>query len=108
LTTGILEVFRGSKPEPDTEIGQKGAFFKGLEAYLLLVEPLRGKVHRNRWTFYESVYSDFTKQPAFVYLLETNFSDRRTYEDKDFSQGHTSSLKQRTLQRRRNRVFSAR
>jgi type II secretory pathway pseudopilin PulG len=37
-TTGILRVFRGwrlmaslrAKPEPDAEIGQKGAFFKGL------------------------------------------------------------------------------
>jgi hypothetical protein len=31
LTTGILRVFRGLKPEPDTEIGQREAFFKGLE-----------------------------------------------------------------------------
>ena len=32
LTTGIHLVFRGLKFEPDTEIGQKGAFCKGLEA----------------------------------------------------------------------------
>ena len=51
MTTGILEVFRGSKPESDTEIGQKGAFFKGLQAYLLVVEPLRGEVQRSRWPF---------------------------------------------------------
>ena len=30
LTTGILQVFRGLRFEPDTEIGQKGAFSKGL------------------------------------------------------------------------------
>jgi hypothetical protein len=29
LTTGILEVFRGLKFEPDTEIGQKGPFMDG-------------------------------------------------------------------------------
>ena len=30
LTTGIHRVFRGLKFEPDAEIGQKGAFCKGL------------------------------------------------------------------------------
>jgi hypothetical protein len=30
LTTGIHGVFRGLKFEPDAEIEQKGAFFKGL------------------------------------------------------------------------------
>jgi hypothetical protein len=30
LTTGIHEVFRGLKFEPDTEIEQKGVFCKGL------------------------------------------------------------------------------
>ena len=30
LTTGILQVFRGLRFEPDTEIGQKEAFSKGL------------------------------------------------------------------------------
>ena len=30
LTTGIHEVFRGLKFAPDTEIGQKGMFFKGI------------------------------------------------------------------------------
>jgi hypothetical protein len=30
LTTGIHEVFRGLQFEPDTGIGQKGAFCKGL------------------------------------------------------------------------------
>ncbi|RZB36094.1 MAG: hypothetical protein SRB2_02503 [Desulfobacteraceae bacterium Eth-SRB2] len=30
LTTGIHGVFRGLKFEPDAEIGQKGAFCKGL------------------------------------------------------------------------------
>ena len=30
LTTGIHRVFRGLKSEPDVEIGQKGAFCKGL------------------------------------------------------------------------------
>jgi hypothetical protein len=29
LTTGIYLIFRGLKFEPDVEIGQKGAFFKG-------------------------------------------------------------------------------
>ena len=62
MTTGILEVFRGSKPESDTEIGQKGALFKRLEAYLLLVEPLRGEVQRSRWTFYEAVNLDRCKR----------------------------------------------
>ena len=32
LTTGIYVIFRGLKFEPDEEIGQKGAFFKGLKA----------------------------------------------------------------------------
>ena len=32
LTTGIHLVFCGLKFEPDTEIGQKGAFCKGLES----------------------------------------------------------------------------
>ncbi len=31
LTAGIHRVFRGLKFEPDTEIGQKGAFCKGLQ-----------------------------------------------------------------------------
>ncbi len=31
LTTGIHRVFRGLKFEPDAEIGQKGAFCKGLD-----------------------------------------------------------------------------
>jgi hypothetical protein len=31
LATGIPRVFRGLEFEPDTEIGQKGAFFKGLK-----------------------------------------------------------------------------
>ena len=31
LTAGIHLVFRGLKSEPDTEIKQKGTFFKGLE-----------------------------------------------------------------------------
>ena len=35
-TTGILRVFRGLKFEPDTEIGQKGTFFKGLSRFLLV------------------------------------------------------------------------
>jgi len=30
LTTGIHRVFRGLKSESDTEIGQKGTFYKGL------------------------------------------------------------------------------
>ena len=30
LTTGIHRVFRGLKFEPDAELVQKGAFFKGL------------------------------------------------------------------------------
>jgi len=30
LTAGIYGIFRGLKFEPDTEIGQKGVFFKGL------------------------------------------------------------------------------
>jgi hypothetical protein len=30
LTTGIPGVFRGLEFEPDAEVGQKGAFFKGL------------------------------------------------------------------------------
>jgi len=34
LTTGIHLVFRGLKFEPDTEIGQKGAFCKGLRGCL--------------------------------------------------------------------------
>ena len=34
LTTGIHIVFRGLKSESDTGIGQKGAFFKGLETSL--------------------------------------------------------------------------
>ena len=40
LTTGIHAVFRGLKFEPDAEIGQKGAFYKGLlfpEAALLIL-----------------------------------------------------------------------
>jgi len=32
ITTGIPLVFRGLEFEPDAEIGQKGAFFKGLGA----------------------------------------------------------------------------
>ncbi len=31
LTTGILQVFRGVRFRPDTEIGQKGALSKGLQ-----------------------------------------------------------------------------
>jgi hypothetical protein len=30
ITAGIPKVFRGLEFEPDAEIGQKGAFFKGL------------------------------------------------------------------------------
>jgi len=30
LTAGIYRIFRGLKFEPDTEIGQKGTFLKGL------------------------------------------------------------------------------
>ena len=36
LTTGIHGVFRGLKFEPDAEIGQKGAFCKGLSKNLAL------------------------------------------------------------------------
>ena len=36
LTTGIHGVFRGLKFEPDTEIGQKRAFFDGLRIYLTI------------------------------------------------------------------------
>ena len=32
-TTGIYRIFRGLKFEPDAEIGQKGAFFKGLKYF---------------------------------------------------------------------------
>ena len=32
LTTGIYLIFRGLKFEPDAEIGQKGAFCKGLDS----------------------------------------------------------------------------
>ena len=33
FTTGIHSVFRGLEFEPDAEIGQKRAFYKGLEAF---------------------------------------------------------------------------
>jgi hypothetical protein len=36
LTTGIPVVFRGLEFEPDAEIGQKGAFFKGLKTIIML------------------------------------------------------------------------
>ena len=38
LTTGIHRVFRGLKVEPDAEIGQKGAFCKGLNLSISTTE----------------------------------------------------------------------
>ncbi len=38
LTTGIPGVFRGLKFEPDTEIGQKGAFCKGLKMLMMVLK----------------------------------------------------------------------
>jgi hypothetical protein len=42
LTAGIHKVFRGLKFEPDTEIGQKEAFCKGL--YILALLAMVGKI----------------------------------------------------------------
>jgi len=41
LTAGIYVIFRGLKFEPDTEIGQKGVFFKGLILFLPLLRQLQ-------------------------------------------------------------------
>jgi hypothetical protein len=55
LTTGIHRVFRGLKFEPDTEIGQKRAFFKGLMLknykYLTVLQKTHGHcLHSNKIT----------------------------------------------------------
>ena len=39
LTGGIYWIFRGLKSEPDAEIGQKGAFCKGLNINTMLIVP---------------------------------------------------------------------